>query len=56
MQHTSRGNKNDLYVLGKTSEDGSGVLCVTHASRIKTLPLFSDRDANSWKATLTDLY
>ena len=40
-----RGNKNDLYVLGKTSEDGSGVLCVTPPSGIKTLPLFSDRDA-----------
>ena len=40
-----RGNKNDLYVLGKTSEDGSRVLCVTPASGIKTLPLFSDRDA-----------
>jgi hypothetical protein len=41
----SRGNKNDLYVLGKTSEDGSRVLCVTPASGIKTLPLFSDRKA-----------
>jgi len=41
----SRGNKNDLYVLGKTSEDGSKVLCVTPASGIKTLPLFSDREA-----------
>jgi hypothetical protein len=40
-----RGNKNDLYVLGKTSEDGSRVLCVTPPSGIKTLPLFSDRDA-----------
>jgi hypothetical protein len=39
------GNKNDLYVLGKTSEDGSRVLCVTPASGIKTLPLFSDREA-----------
>ena len=37
--------KNDLYVLGKTSEDGSRVLCVTPASGIKTLPLFSDREA-----------
>jgi hypothetical protein len=41
----SRENKEDLYVLGKTSEDGSRVLCVTPASGIKTLPLFSDREA-----------
>lgn len=41
----SGGNENDLYVLGKTSEDGSRVLCVTPASGIKTLPLFSDRGA-----------
>jgi len=41
----SRRNKNDLYVLGKASEDGSRVLCVTPASGIKTLPLFSDREA-----------
>jgi hypothetical protein len=41
----SRGNKNDLYVLGKITEDGSRVLCVTPASGIKTLPLFSDREA-----------
>ena len=40
-----RGNKNDLYVLGKISEDGSRVLCVTPVSGLKTLPLFSDRDA-----------
>jgi hypothetical protein len=41
----SRGNKNDLYALGSTSEDGSRVLCVTPASGSKTLPLFSDREA-----------
>jgi hypothetical protein len=41
----SRENKEDLYVLGKTSEDGSRLLCVTPASGIKTLPLFSDREA-----------
>jgi len=41
----SREDKNDLYVLGKTSEDGSRLLCVTPASGIKTLPLFSDREA-----------
>jgi hypothetical protein len=40
-----RGNKNDLYVLGKISEDGSSVLCVTSASGIKTIPLFSNRVA-----------
>ena len=40
-----KGNKNDLYVLGKTSEDGPRVLCVTSASGIKTLPLFSNRKA-----------
>ena len=40
-----KGNKNDLYVLGKTSEDGPMVLCVTSASGIKTLPLFSNREA-----------
>jgi hypothetical protein len=40
-----RTNKKDLYVLGKISEDGSRVLCVTPASGIKTLPLFSERDA-----------
>jgi hypothetical protein len=39
-----RGNKNVLYVLGKISEDGSRALCVTSASGIKTLPLFSDRE------------
>ena len=32
-------------MLGKTSEDGSRVLCVTTVSGIKTLPLFSDREA-----------
>ena len=37
--------QSNLYVLGKSSEDGSRVLCVTPASGIKTLPLFSDRDA-----------
>jgi hypothetical protein len=41
----SKGNKNDLYVLGKITEEGSRVLCVTPASGIKTLPLFSDREA-----------
>ena len=40
-----RGDKNDLYVLGQISEDGPRVLCVTSASGIKTLPLFSDREA-----------
>ena len=39
-----RGNKNDLYVLGKTSEGAPRVLCVTSASGIKTLPLFSNRE------------
>jgi hypothetical protein len=38
------GNKNDLYVLGKTSEAGPRVLCVTSASGVKTLPLFSKRE------------
>jgi hypothetical protein len=41
----SKGNKNDLYALGKITEEGSRVLCVTPASGIKTLPLFSDREA-----------
>ncbi len=40
-----RGNKNNLYVLGNFSEDGPRVLCVTSASGIKTLPLFSNREA-----------
>jgi hypothetical protein len=40
-----RGNKNDLYVLGKSSEDGSRVLCVTSASGSKILPLYSNREA-----------
>jgi hypothetical protein len=40
-----RGNKNNLYVLGNISEDGPRVLCVTSASGIKTLPLFSNREA-----------
>ena len=40
----SRGNKNNLYVLGKTSEDVPRVLCVASASGIKTLPLFSNRE------------
>jgi hypothetical protein len=40
-----RGNKNDLYVLGKISEDGPRMLCVASVSGIKTLPLFSDREA-----------
>lgn len=39
-----RGNKSNLYVLGKTSEDGSRVLCVTTVSGIKILPLFSNRE------------
>jgi hypothetical protein len=45
IRRSSRGNNNDLYVLGKTSGNGSRVLCVTPASGIKTLPLFSDREA-----------
>ena len=45
IRRSSRANKNDLYVLGKTSEDGSRVLCVTPASGIKMLPVFSDREA-----------
>ena len=40
-----RGHKNDLYALGKTSEDGPSVLCVASASGIRTLPLFSNREA-----------
>ena len=40
-----RGPKNNLYVLGKTSENGPSVLCVASASGIKTLPLFSKREA-----------
>lgn len=39
------GNKRDLYALGKISGDESRVLCVTTASGIKTLPLFSNREA-----------
>lgn len=39
------GNKKDLCVLGKTSEDGLRVLCVASACGIKTLPLFSNREA-----------
>ena len=39
------GKQSNLYVLGKSSENGSRVLCVTPASGIKTLPLFSDREA-----------
>jgi hypothetical protein len=45
IRRSSRADKNDLYVLGKTTEDGSRVLCVTPASGTKTLPLFSDREA-----------
>jgi hypothetical protein len=45
IRRSSRANKNDLYVLGKTTGDGSRVLCVTPASGTKTLPLFSDREA-----------
>ena len=40
-----RGPKNNLYLFGKTSEDGPSVLCVASASGIKTLPLFSTREA-----------
>src|SRR5215218_3865402 len=40
-----RGDKNDLYMLGKISEDGPRMLCVASVSGIKTLPLFSDREA-----------
>jgi hypothetical protein len=40
-----RGKQSNLYVLGNISEDGSRVLCVTSASGIKTLPLFSNREA-----------
>jgi hypothetical protein len=43
--HRPRGKQSNLYVLGKTSENGSRVLCVTTVSGIKTLPLFSDREA-----------
>lgn len=39
------GDKRDLYVLGKISGDGPRVLCVTSASGIKTLPVFSNREA-----------
>ena len=41
----SRGNKNNLYVLGKISEDERRLLCVASAPGIKTLPLFSNREA-----------
>ena len=40
-----RGTQSDLYMLGKTSEDGSRVLCITTVYGIKTLPLFSNREA-----------
>jgi hypothetical protein len=40
-----RTKQSKLYVLGKTSADGSRVLCVTTVSGIKTLPLFSNREA-----------
>jgi hypothetical protein len=40
-----RGTQSNLYVLGKSSEDGSRVLCVNTVPGIKTLPLFSDREA-----------
>jgi hypothetical protein len=40
-----KGKQSNLYVLGKTSEDGSRVLCVTTVSGIKKLPLFSSREA-----------
>ena len=40
-----RGMQSNLYVLGKSSEDGSRVLCVTTVSGIKTLPIFSNREA-----------
>jgi hypothetical protein len=39
------GGKNDFYVLGDVSEDGPRVLCVASIPGIKTLPLFSDREA-----------
>jgi hypothetical protein len=39
------GNKNSIYVLERISEDGPRVLCLASASGIKTLPLFSDREA-----------
>ena len=41
----SIGNKNNLYVLRNTSEDGPRVLCMTSVKGIKTLPLFSNREA-----------
>ena len=41
----SSGNKNNLYVLRNTSEDGPRVLCMTSVTGIKTLPLFSNREA-----------
>jgi len=41
----SKGNKNNLYMLGKISEDGPRALCVAAGSGIKALPLFSDREA-----------
>jgi len=40
-----RGTQSNLYVLGKSSEDGSRVLCVNTVSGIKTLPIFSNREA-----------
>jgi len=41
----SSGRKNNFYVLGKVSEDGPRALCLASASGIKTLPLFSSREA-----------
>ena len=40
-----RVNDNDFYVLGKITESGPRVLCLDSASGIKTLPLFSEREA-----------
>jgi hypothetical protein len=40
-----RGTQSNFYVLGKSSEVGSRVLCVTTFSGIKTLPVFSNREA-----------
>jgi hypothetical protein len=41
----SKGEKNNFYVLGKISENGPRVLCLDSASGIKTLPIFSKREA-----------
>jgi hypothetical protein len=39
------GSKNNIYVLETTLEDGPRVLCLASGSGIKTLPLFSNREA-----------